>query len=123
MGNLPKEQIQGTDGKQWMGGHGCHFGGGGGGGFFGGGGGGSTPGIAGAGGGGSSFACDIADSVLTLPGNKMEPGGNDRDCLLAVGVGDWDLVGGMVGLGGTGDARHTAAGNPGAVRLRMPGFY
>jgi hypothetical protein len=123
MGNLPKEQIQGTDGKQWMGGHGCKFGGGGGGGVFGGGGGGSTPGIAGAGGGGSSFACDNADSFLTLPGNKMEPGGNDRDCPLAVGVGDWDLVGGMVGLGGTGDARHTAAGNPGAVRLRMPGFY
>jgi hypothetical protein len=41
----------------------------------------------------------------------------------ATGVGDWDLVGGVVGEGGTKDkTTKTNSGNAGCVRIFKPGF-
>jgi hypothetical protein len=43
----------------------------------------------------------------------------------ATGMGDWDLVGGLVGMGGVGgmmEHEPTAGGNAGCVRIFTPGF-
>ncbi len=47
----------------------------------------------------------------------------DRDPPEAVGVGDWDLVGGIVGKGGEGNSSFGNPGKSGAVRIFKPGFY
>jgi hypothetical protein len=111
-------------GEQWQGGNGSEFGGGGGGGYFGGGGGGTSPGIGGGGGGGSSYiyAPKVRSSTV-MPGYGFKPGGLEHDPPAACGVGDWDMVGGLVGQGGQGDPVQTSPGNSGCVRIIKPGYY
>ena len=124
-----------SNGSNLQGGQGADYGGGGGGGWFGGGGGGFTPGIAGGGGGGSSFVGDDKAGAKWLKvesGTSRVPGGMEADIPAAVGLGDWDVVGGPVGLGGLCEEERTGdggvgvkllGGNAGAVRVRIPGFY
>jgi hypothetical protein len=113
-----------TAGDMWQGGNGCEFGAGGGGGYLGGGGGGTSPGLGGGGGGGSSYVnpAIVRDYVVIL-GHGLEPGGLKHDPLLACGIGDWDLVGGLAGQGGKGLDNATNSGNNGAVRISRPGHY
>ena len=124
-----------STGTNLQAGSGAEFGGGGGGGWFGGGGGGFTPGIAGGGGGGSSFAAtksEVEEFLIFEAGTALVPGGMEVDIPAAVGLGDWDIVGGPVGLGGLCEEIQAGAGvagikvlggNAGAVRIRLPGFY
>ena len=60
---------------------------------------------------------------IIIPGEKRKPGGLDCDPPDAVGAGDWDKVGGLVGEGGTGHVTETQAGRAGCVRISKPGFY
>jgi hypothetical protein len=117
-------QWPATSGEQWQGGNGCEFGGGGGGGYFGGGGGGNSPGIGGGGGGGSSFVYTpkLFDHVV-IQGHDRMPGGMDHEPPEAVGLGEWDKLGGFVGEGGLGKMHKCNAGNNGAVRIIRPGHY
>lgn len=82
------------------------------------------PGIGGGGGGGSSFVkTDLAIDYVIIHGNNPNPGGMNHDPPDAVGVGDWDKVGGPAGRGGFGDIHNLFPGNAGAVRIIKPGFF
>lgn len=97
---------------------------GGGGGYFGGGGGGTTPGIGGGGGGGSSYVFfPRAVDYVCILGEKNMPGGLQHSPPDAVGIGEWDKVGGLVGQGGTANLETTHKGNSGCVRIYKPGHY
>jgi hypothetical protein len=83
-----------------------------------------VPGIGGGGGGGSSFVkTDLAIDYVIIHGNNPNPGGMNHDPPDAVGVGDWDKVGGPAGRGGFGDIHNLFPGNAGAVRIIKPGFF
>ena len=51
------------------------------------------------------------------------PGGLDRGPPRAVGIGEWDFVGGVAGAGGAADPYALNPGKCGAVRIYRPGFY
>jgi len=113
-----------SSGGPWKGGGGGEYGGGGGGGFYGGGGGGTSPGIIGGGGGGSCYidTSTVVDYVV-MQGNGRFPGGIDRKIPMATGIGEWDLVGGTCGEGGTGDPLEVSDGRCGCIRIFRPGFF
>lgn len=123
-GSVFNAQWPAEPGKMWGGGNGSEFGAGGGGGYFGGGGGGTRPGLAGGGGGGASYVYlpQVLEHVL-VAGHARMPGGLTHDPPDAVGCGEWDKVGGLVGEGGLGDKIKTHAGNSGACRILRPGYY
>jgi hypothetical protein len=58
-----------------------------------------------------------------IVGYGNQPGGLKHNPPDAVGVGDWDKVGGLVGQGGIGDLTSTMNGNNGAIRIIKPGHY
>lgn len=117
-------QWPASDGEQWLGGQGSEYGGGGGGGYFGGGGGGTMPGIGGGGGGGSCYVyVPRAHDYVIVSGSGHLPGGLKHDPLAAVGVGEWDKVGGWAGQGASPDVAISKPGNNGAVRIFKPGHY
>ena len=60
---------------------------------------------------------------MIIHGDKDMPGGLEQDCPDAVGVGEWDKVGGLVGTGGQGDPKLLNPGKNGAVRILKPGFF
>ena len=113
------------DGWLWQGGAGAQYGGGGGGGFFGGGGGGTSPGITGGGGGGGSYVKReaVRDVTVVCGEARGAPGGLDRGPPRAVGIAEWDFVGGVCGMGGAADPYALNPGKCGAVRIFRPGFY
>eukprot|EP00595_Chromulina_sp_UTEXLB2642_P002328 CAMPEP_0196765016 /NCGR_PEP_ID=MMETSP1095-20130614/7395_1 /TAXON_ID=96789 ORGANISM="Chromulina nebulosa, Strain UTEXLB2642" /NCGR_SAMPLE_ID=MMETSP1095 /ASSEMBLY_ACC=CAM_ASM_000446 /LENGTH=1218 /DNA_ID=CAMNT_0042122169 /DNA_START=3024 /DNA_END=6677 /DNA_ORIENTATION=+ len=120
-GSILNSKWAALDGSQWQGGHGSEFGAGGGGGYFGGGGGGTTPGLGGGGGGGASYVyLPRANDHVIVMGQGYMPGGLQHDPPDAVGIGDWDKVGGIVGQGGLGNAETTHSGNNGCVRIFKP---
>ena len=104
---------------------------GGGGGYFGGGGGGTLPGIGGGGGGGACYVHqDRCFDAVIIAGDSYHPGGLRHNPPQAVGCGEWDLVGGLVGQGGRSivdkndpNIVKTSSVNAGAVRIIKPGFY
>ena len=51
------------------------------------------------------------------------PGGLEQDIPDAVGVGEWDKVGGFVGEGGIGHPTEVNPGKNGAIRILKPGFF
>jgi hypothetical protein len=124
-GSIHNSLWPATEGVAWTGGNGSQYGGGGGGGYFGGGGGGTVPGVGGGGGGGASYILtENCVDYLIIQGEKYEPGGIlDHEPPEAVGVGEWDKVGGPAGQGGIGDLHMTCPGNTGAVRILKPGFF
>lgn len=123
-GSVYNSAWQATDGTQWQGGNGCEFGAGGGGGYFGGGGGGNSPGIGGGGGGGSSYVyVNSCTDYVVIAGHGIEPGGLQHNPPEAVGLGEWDKVGGWCGQGAIGQKDRTSVGNNGAVRIILPGSY
>jgi hypothetical protein len=123
-GNIHFSDFPASPGTLWQGGNGCQFGGGGGGGYAGGGGGGTSPGVGGGGGGGSSFLyTELVQDYQFIHGTGRTPGGIDHDPPQAVGIGEWDKVGGLCGEGGTGDPKQVFAGNAGAVRIFKQGFF
>ncbi|CAM9525720.1 unnamed protein product [Ectocarpus fasciculatus] len=123
-GSIHNSLWPATDGSAWTGGNGSQYGGGGGGGYYGGGGGGTVPGVGGGGGGGSSYIyTDSCVDYLVIHGENEHPGGIDHDPPDAVGVGEWDRVGGPAGQGGVGDVNELRPGNAGAVRILKPGFF
>lgn len=60
---------------------------------------------------------------MIIHGHGMMPGGLKHQPPDAVGVGEWDKTGGMVGQGGQGDINKTNSGNNGCVRIFKPGHY
>jgi hypothetical protein len=56
-------------------------------------------------------------------GYGHEPGGLQHDPPKAVGIGEWDYVGGFAGQGGMGHLSETNPGNAGAVRVMKPGNW
>lgn len=123
-GSIYNSAWQATDGTQWQGGNGCEFGAGGGGGYFGGGGGGNSPGIGGGGGGGSSYVyANSCNDYVVISGHGIEPGGLNHNPPEAVGLGEWDKVGGLSGRGAIGHPDRSSSGNNGAVRITLPGSY
>lgn len=84
----------------------------------------STPGVVGAGGGGSSYATSKKGYTPTmLCGKGCQPGGHDRFVPEATLSADWDLLGGIAGLGGLGSKEEVKDGHGGAVRIRLPGYF
>jgi hypothetical protein len=125
-GNIHFSDFPATNGVAWQGGNGCQFGAGGGGGYAGGGGGGTSPGVGGGGGGGSSFVYTEGGTVRDyqfIHGSGRMPGGLQHEPPEAVGVGEWDKLGGLCGEGGEGDALKVSAGNGGAVRIFKQGYF
>ena len=76
------------------------------------------------GGGGSSyvFLPKVFDHVI-VHGDGLLPGGLKHNPPEAVGVGEWDKVGGLAGEGGKGHFNTTNRGKNGAVRIIKPGYY
>lgn len=123
-GTVMNSQWPSTAGAQWQGGNGSEFGAGGGGGYYGGGGGGTRPGLAGGGGGGSSYVyAPMSFDYVLVGGHGRLPGGLESDPPSAVGVGDWDKTGGLVGEGALGDKLQTRPGNSGCCRIFLPGYF
>jgi hypothetical protein len=123
-GNIHFSDFPASDGTLWQGGNGCQFGGGGGGGYAGGGGGGTSPGVGGGGGGGSSFLYTaLVQDYQFIHGTGRTPGGLEHDPPPAVGIGEWDKVGGLCGEGGVGDPKQVSHGNAGAVRISKQGYF
>jgi hypothetical protein len=124
-GGLLNSAWPASAGTWYVGGDASEFGGGGGGGFGGGGGGGTSPGIAGGGGGGSSYInSHCMKDLVSIGGRDFLPGGQSHGCPDAVGVGDWDKVGGVAGEGGhTYNNQIPHPGNNGAIRISKPGFF
>ena len=61
--------------------------------------------------------------MLVERGKGKVPGGMKFAPPAATGVGDWDVVGGIVGEGGTADrTTKTNPGKAGCVRIFKPGF-
>ncbi len=58
-----------------------------------------------------------------MHGHGNMPGGLNHDPPEAVGIGEWDKVGGPVGQGGQGDIFDVHTGNAGGVRIFKPGFF
>lgn len=82
------------------------------------------PGVGGGGGGGSSYVyTDICVDYQVIHGEDALPGGMDHDPPEAVGIGEWDKVGGPAGQGGIGHLHDLNPGNAGAVRILKPGFF
>lgn len=123
-GNIHFSDFPASSGTLWQGGNGCQFGGGGGGGYAGGGGGGTSPGVSGGGGGGSSFLyLDMVKDYQFIHGTGHLPGGIEHNPPEAVGIGEWDKVGGLCGQGGKGDTIKLYSGNAGAVRIYKQGYF
>ena len=123
-GSVVNAQWPSTGGAMWQGGNGSEFGAGGGGGYYGGGGGGTRPGLAGGGGGGASYVyTPIAFDYTIVQGHGRLPGGLECGPPAAVGVGDWDRTGGLVGEGALGDKHTTRPGNSGCCRIFKPGYF
>jgi hypothetical protein len=123
-GTVYNSKWPATAGLEWQGGNGSEFGAGGGGGYHGGGGGGTVPGVGGGGGGGSSYVyIPRMHDYMIIHGHGRMPGGMDHEPPPAVGLGDWDITGGMTGEGGLGDKNKTQRGNAGGVRIIKPGHY
>lgn len=80
---------------------------------------------AGGGGGGSIYVNSSAlRDVVVIDGEGSQPGGIMHDIPEAVGLGDWDIVGGRVGEGGyTLNNSETGNGRHGAIRIFKPGFF
>jgi hypothetical protein len=123
-GTVYNSKWPATAGCEWQGGRGSEFGAGGGSGYFGGGGGGTYPGVGGGGGGGSCYLyIPRMHDYTVIHGHGSVPGGKDHDPPPAVGVGEWDLTGGITGQGGAAHKNKTQAGNAGGVRIIKPGHY
>ena len=76
------------------------------------------------GGGGSSFVYTaVCRDYVIIHGEKDMPGGLEQDPPDAVGIGEWDKVGGIVGTGGAGHPTKLNPGKNGAVRILKPGFF
>lgn len=117
--------LEATAGELYQGGNGATFGGGGGGGYYGGGGGGCSPGIVGSGGGGSSYVNEalFKEKPITMAGTGRTPGGIDRQPPSAAGVAEWDTLPGVSGEGAKGSKYRVQMGNPGCIRIAVPGFF
>lgn len=79
--------------------------------------------LAGGGGGSSYVYAAVCKDFVMVHGSKELPGGLEQDCPEAVGVGEWDKVGGLVGTGGLGDSKMLNPGKNGAIRILKPGFF
>lgn len=84
----------------------------------------NTPGLVGGGGGGSSFIMSRPEHrPVAYSGRRRMPGGMDCDPPPSAGVGEWDLKGGPVGMGGAGSEVDIEPGRAGGVVLRLPGYF
>ncbi len=78
----------------------------------------------GGGGGGSSYVYTaVCRDFVIIHGDKDMPGGLQQNIPDAVGIGEWDKVGGVVGQGGFGDSVKLNAEKNGAIRILKPGFF
>ena len=80
--------------------------------------------------GGASFIhSERVYDYLIIEGEGHLPGGLKHNPCKAVGMGEWDVVGGWAGQGGrtsldpNTQAPTTFNGNNGCVRVIKPGFY
>ena len=65
----------------------------------------------------------MCKDYVIIHGEKDQPGGLEQNIPDAVGVGEWDKVGGYCGTGGQGHPEILNPGKNGAIRVLKPGFF